>query len=94
MIRGVGASNRQIAYLVGLETSLLGMTGSLIGAGTGVLMVLVAMQHAIAIGAPFQISAVAVLIAIVGGPAVALLAAFAPVRRMLRTPLREALSSE
>lgn len=98
IVRAVGAGGRRVFQLIAVETLLLSMASTVLGVGTGVLMMalysLPAMR-VIGLSAGLPVMPLEVLLpALVAGPILGLAASIGPVRAQLRKPLVGALNVE
>ncbi len=99
LLRAVGASRGQVGRSVVTEAFIVGLLGSLIGIGAGVLLAygLRAMLNAFDVGLPtgsLQLEPRTVIVAIVIGVLVTVVSAYAPARRASRIPPVAAMREE
>lgn len=98
IVRAVGAGGRRVFQLIGVETLLLSMASTVLGVGTGVLMMVfysLPVMRVVGLSAGLPVMPLEVLLpALVAGPILGLAASIAPVRAQLRKPLVGALHVE
>lgn len=94
VVRAVGASPGETAWLTITEMLLTGMAGSLMGVGLGVLVSIVMWLHGIQAGQGVALPWVLILLGLLCGPVLTAAAVWAPVRRVLQTTPSQALRTE
>lgn len=98
IVRAVGAAGRRVFQLIAVETLLLSMASTVLGVGTGVLMMVLyslPAMRVVGLSAGLPVMPLEVLLpALVAGLILGLAASIAPVRAQLRKPLVGALNVE
>jgi putative ABC transport system permease protein len=94
MVRALGMTRQQVGRMIRLEAVLIGLLGTLIGIGAGVLLswVVVSSIDEIEIGLSFNWARVGLIFAV--GVMVGILASLLPSRRATRLDMLEAMRSE
>ncbi|MFN7148367.1 MAG: ABC transporter permease [Microthrixaceae bacterium] len=94
MVRALGMTGQQVGRMIRMEAVLIGLLGTLIGIGAGVLLswVVVSSIEEIEIGLSFNWARVGLIFAV--GIAVGVIASLLPARRATRLDMLEAMRSE
>ncbi len=94
MVRALGMTRQQVGRMIRLEAVLIGLLGTIIGMGAGVLLswVVVSSIDEIEIGLSFNWARVGLIFAV--GVLVGVLASLLPARRATRLDMLEAMRSE
>lgn len=94
MVRALGMTGQQVGRMIRMEAVLIGLLGTLIGIGAGVLLswVVVSSIEEIEIGLSFNWARVGLIFAV--GVAVGVIASLLPARRATRLDMLEAMRSE
>jgi putative ABC transport system permease protein len=94
MVRALGMTGQQVGRMIRMEAVLIGLLGTLIGIGAGVLLswVVVSSIEEVEIGLSFNWARVGLIFAV--GIAVGVIASLLPARRATRLDMLEAMRSE
>jgi putative ABC transport system permease protein len=94
MVRALGMTGQQVGRMIRMEAVLIGLLGTLIGIGAGVLLswVVVSSIEEVEIGLSFNWARVGLIFAV--GVAVGVIASLLPARRATRLDMLEAMRSE
>lgn len=94
MVRALGMTRQQVGRMIRLEAVLIGLLGTIIGMGAGVLLswVVVSSIEEIEIGLSFNWARVGLIFAV--GVAVGIIASLLPAHRATRLDMLEAMRSE